>query len=199
MKNNSHNNNNKDPPCISHRFYLHIDSIYTFAPIWFPHCPAWMWTISLMVRCGCGQRASCLDFSRCPVFSPQSLAAVFLKISACLISRSSFGAGEIDKRAAGRMTSRTAQHPCNPSANRSAPVWCSGLEDHAASSPLAVPWHHPPCPMQEKCSLYLLFYICISLDWLSLFCEAQVDGGFFTVKSWNGCFTSRWEWSGVQL
>ena len=29
-------------------------STLTLAPIWFPHWPAWMWTISLMVMCCLG-------------------------------------------------------------------------------------------------------------------------------------------------
>lgn len=61
------------------------DNIHTFAPIWFPHCPAWMWTISLMVSCGCVHRVSFLDFTRASTL--QSVAVVFLGVSTCLISR----------------------------------------------------------------------------------------------------------------
>lgn len=43
------------------------------------------------------------------------------------------------------MTLHTAS-PVSPSANRSAPVWCSGPQNHAASSSALT----SPCPMQGK-------------------------------------------------
>jgi hypothetical protein len=39
--------------------------ILTLAPIWLPHCPAWRWTISLILirefQIGCGYREFCLN------------------------------------------------------------------------------------------------------------------------------------------
>ena len=30
--------------------FFNLDLPYTLAPIWFPHCPAWRWTISRILR-----------------------------------------------------------------------------------------------------------------------------------------------------
>lgn len=72
----------------------------TLAPIWFPHWPAWMWTISLMVRCGCGQ-----SWVRSSVRDPANQHLTHL----------SDGCGAADIHAAGRMTWRAAsQYPSQP-------------------------------------------------------------------------------------
>lgn len=52
----------------------------TFVPIWFPHCPAWMWTISLI--------ALLLPVSRCSVGAPLLEEAVKRERAAGFISSS---------------------------------------------------------------------------------------------------------------
>lgn len=103
----------------------------TFAPIWFPHWPAWMWTISLMVRSGCGQ-----SWVRSSVRYPANQH----------LDHFSDGCGAGDTHAAGRMTWRAA------SLYPSQPIGTSRFDAVAHRILL----HHPGRP--PKTAKYIMYF-----------------------------------------
>lgn len=59
--------NSSRTPKFKRDWNLHQENRLTLAPIWFPHWPAWMWTISLMVLVGLIEQSS--NKKVCPLWT----------------------------------------------------------------------------------------------------------------------------------